>query len=68
MKMNVFWDTAPRSVIEMYQHFRGAIIALTMEATNISETSINFYRTTPLNFPEDSHFRFLGYLTTLFQL
>jgi hypothetical protein len=30
------------------------IIALTMEATSTSETSVNFYQTTRRNNPEDS--------------
>jgi hypothetical protein len=31
------------------------LIALMMEATSNSETSVNFYQTTPRNIPEDSH-------------
>jgi hypothetical protein len=31
------------------------IIALIMEATKTSETSVNFYKTTLPNNPEDSH-------------
>jgi hypothetical protein len=33
-----------------------AMINLMMEAVSISETSVNFYETTPRNIPEDSHF------------
>jgi hypothetical protein len=32
-----------------------AIIAVMMEATSTSETSVNFYQSTRLNNPEDSH-------------
>jgi hypothetical protein len=32
-----------------------AIIALMMEATSVSKTSVNFYQTTQRNIPEDSH-------------
>jgi hypothetical protein len=32
-----------------------AIIALMMEATSTSETSVNFYQTTRRNIAEDSH-------------
>jgi hypothetical protein len=32
-----------------------ALFTLMMEATNISETSVNFYQTTRRNNPEDSH-------------
>jgi hypothetical protein len=31
------------------------MIALMMEATSTSETSVNFYQTAPRNNPEDSH-------------
>jgi hypothetical protein len=34
----------------------GAMMALIMEAASTSETSVNFYQTTWLNNPEDSHF------------
>jgi hypothetical protein len=47
-KMAVFWVVAPG--------------ALMMEATRTSETLVNFYQTTRLYNPEDSH---LHYYTTL---
>jgi hypothetical protein len=45
MEMTVFWDVVPCSIA----------IALMMEAASTSETSVNFYRTTRSNNPEDSH-------------
>jgi hypothetical protein len=44
MRMIVFWDAAPCS-----------LIVLLMEAASTSETSVNFYETTRRNIPEDSH-------------
>jgi hypothetical protein len=44
MQMAVFWVVAPCR----------PIIALMMEATSTSETSVNFYQTTRCNNPEDS--------------
>jgi hypothetical protein len=59
IKMTVFWDVAPCSLAEVYQCFRGvcccAIIALMLEISGTSETSVNFYQTTWCNTPEDSH-------------
>jgi hypothetical protein len=37
MKMAVFWDVAPCSLIEVYRRFRGALM---MEAESTSETSV----------------------------
>jgi hypothetical protein len=45
MKIIVFWDVAPCSLVE---------VALMTEAESTSETSVNFYQTTRLNIPEDS--------------
>jgi hypothetical protein len=47
-KMTVFWVVAPCSLVDVYQRFRGdeTFIVLMMEATRISETLVNFYRTT----------------------
>jgi hypothetical protein len=36
---------------------RGLLIALMMEASSTSETSVNFYQTTRRNNTEDSHLR-----------
>jgi hypothetical protein len=43
MKMAFFWVRA------------ASIISLMMQATSISETSVNFYQTTGRNTPESSH-------------
>jgi hypothetical protein len=56
MKMTVFWDVAPCSLVEVYQRFGGAcFLTLMMEAVSTSETLVNFYLTTQRNNPEDSH-------------
>jgi hypothetical protein len=58
MKMAVFWDVAPCSLVEVYRRFRGPcsiIRALMMEAATTSETLENFYQTTHRYNPEDSH-------------
>jgi hypothetical protein len=59
MKFIAFWDVAPCCTVEVYRRFRGAYclafpaIVLIMEVVRISETSLNFYRTTRRNIPED---------------
>jgi hypothetical protein len=58
MKMTVFWDVAPCSrwkFTEVSEVLATSIIRATMEAENISETSVNFYHTTRRNIPEDCH-------------
>jgi hypothetical protein len=59
MKMTVFWDVAPCTLVEIYWCFRGAcclhLIALMMEVASTSDTSVNFYQTTRCNISEDSH-------------
>jgi hypothetical protein len=45
--MAVFWVVAPRSLVRT--------IALMVEAARNYETSVNFYRTTRRNNPEDNH-------------
>jgi hypothetical protein len=57
MKMTVFWDVTPCSLVKVYRRF----IDLIMEAENTSETSVNFYQTTRRNIPEDSHLQYTGY-------
>jgi hypothetical protein len=52
LKITVFWDVAPCSMVEVYQHFRGASITLIMEVASTSETSVNFYQTTQCSIPE----------------
>jgi hypothetical protein len=48
MKMTVFWDVAPCSIVEI----NVCNIALMMEAVSTSETSVNFYETTRRKIPE----------------
>jgi hypothetical protein len=61
LKMTVFWDVAPCSLVEIEQRFRGTYclslhaIVLVMEAVSTSETSVSFYHTTRRNIPEDGH-------------
>jgi hypothetical protein len=43
-----------------------ALVALMMEAVDISETSVNFYYTTRRNIPEDSHIHIL-YVSGLYE-
>jgi hypothetical protein len=50
LKMTVFWDIVPFSLVEIDQCF-----ALVVEAVNTSEMSVSFYKTTQHNIPEDSH-------------
>jgi hypothetical protein len=63
-KMAVFWVAAPRSLVEVYQRFKGPLclhhqgdllITLMMEAARTSETLVNFYQTIQCYNPEDSH-------------
>jgi hypothetical protein len=44
MKMAVFWDVTPYSLVEVYRRFKSSycLIALMMEAVSTSETSVNF--------------------------
>jgi hypothetical protein len=64
--MTVFWNVAPFSMVEVYEHFRGAcclhhqgdddlLTALMTRASSTSEMSVNYYQTTWHNIPEDSH-------------
>jgi hypothetical protein len=50
MKMAVFWDVAPCSLVETDRHF-----ILVMDAVRTSGTLVNFYETTRRIIPEDSH-------------
>jgi hypothetical protein len=52
--MAVFSVVAPCSLVEIYRRCR-VLIALMMEVTSTSETSVNFYQTTRRNKAEDSH-------------
>jgi hypothetical protein len=51
--MTVFWDVAPKGLVEVHRHFRGAC-RLHHQG---DESSVNFYQTTRRNIPQDSHFR-----------
>jgi hypothetical protein len=62
MEMAVFWVVALCSLVEVYQHFRGACCHqhqgdedLMMEAASIFEMSVNFYQTLWHNISEVSH-------------
>jgi hypothetical protein len=48
MKITVFWDVAPCSLVETDRPM--------MEAVNTSETSVNFYETTRRSIPEGCYF------------
>jgi hypothetical protein len=48
--MAVFWVVAPCGLVEVYR-----LIALMLEAASSSETSVNLYKSTRRNNPEDSH-------------
>jgi hypothetical protein len=52
METIAFWDIAPCSFVDVYRRFIGALM---MEAISNTETSVNFYRTTCRNIPEDCH-------------
>jgi hypothetical protein len=59
LKMTVFWDISPCSLVEVHQHFRGAyclhhdntvlLDTLMMETVCLSETSVSFYETRQCN-------------------
>jgi hypothetical protein len=53
--MAVFWVVALCGLVVYRRFAASTIIALMMEAANISETSVNFYQTIKRNNPEDSH-------------
>jgi hypothetical protein len=57
LKMTVFWDVVPRSLVKIDRHFKGAkvLTASIMRAISTSEMSVNFYQTARRNIPEDSH-------------
>jgi hypothetical protein len=58
MLMAVLWDVVPCSLLDEDRRFRvltASIIAFKMKALRASETSVNVYKTTLRNIPEDSH-------------
>jgi hypothetical protein len=71
MKIIVFWDVAPCSLLETDRRFRGSCCldhqGAMMEAVNTYETSVSFYQTSRRNIPEDSnlHNNFILYITNL---
>jgi hypothetical protein len=57
MKMAVLWFVAPCSLVkftDVSEVLAASIITLLTEAAGTSETSVNFYQTTPRYNPEDS--------------
>jgi hypothetical protein len=50
MKVTVFWDIAPCSLVQIDRRFKG--VSLMMELVSLSETSANFHETTRRNIPE----------------
>jgi hypothetical protein len=57
MKMTVFWDVAPCSLVEMYRRIRDAY-CLHHQGNEL----FSLYQTTRRNFPEDSHLHIHLYL------
>jgi hypothetical protein len=59
MKLTVFWDVAPCSIIKIYRRFRGDYCLHhqgMMEAASASEKSVKLYQTTRCNIAEDKRF------------
>jgi hypothetical protein len=57
MKITVFWDVAPCSLVDIDQHFRGTYClhhALMMEAVSSSKISVSIYHITVHDVLEDS--------------
>jgi hypothetical protein len=59
MKAAVFRFVAPYILVYTGRRFRATccLIALTIDAASISETSLNFYQTARRNKPEDGHLK-----------
>jgi hypothetical protein len=55
MKMTVFWDVAPCSLVEIDRQFRGTYCL----HLNTSRMSVNFYETIRHNIPEDIFIQFV---------
>jgi hypothetical protein len=57
MKMTVFWNIAPYSLVEVDRRFRGCCLndQLTVEAVHISKTSVYFNETTKSCISESCH-------------
>jgi threonine/homoserine efflux transporter RhtA len=56
MKIIVFWDVTPCSLLESDRRFRFALI---MYGVNMSEMLMNFYETAERYIPEECHLLFL---------
>jgi hypothetical protein len=64
LKMTIFWDVAPYSLVEIYRRFRGAycihdqciVISLIIEAASTCETLVNFYHATQRDMPKTDTF------------
>jgi hypothetical protein len=66
MRMTIFWDAAPCTLVEIGRRFIGAyyldlqsnvtLRTPMMEEVSTSETSLNFYETTRRSIPEDKFF------------
>jgi hypothetical protein len=57
MKMALFWDVAPRSLVDINRHFRGAY-CLHHQCdgwSNSSEALVNIFQTMRCYIPEESH-------------
>jgi hypothetical protein len=54
--MDVFWDAALWVIlVDVSEVLTNYIITLLIEAGCISETSVNMYQTTQINFPENNY-------------
>jgi hypothetical protein len=60
MKIDVFWDVVPCSLVDIYKRFREAYCLHHphSEAENSYETRVSIYQTTQSYIPENSHFMF----------
>jgi hypothetical protein len=55
LKMTVFWNVVPSSMLDTDRYFRGAY-CLHSDEKSLSETSVSIYQNTWCNISEDSHF------------
>jgi hypothetical protein len=64
MKLTVFWDIVPNSLLQVPEVLTASITTMMMEAVSTSERSVNFYQTTQCNIPEDCHVFMLATIRT----
>jgi hypothetical protein len=68
MKITVFSDVTPYSVVDLYQSFEGTcylhIQGAWVEAARSSEPSVNIYQTTRRHIVEDGNLHFLSFPPT----